>query len=279
MTTLDELIREALIAEATDHDPPGDLATNSIRAGRVGRRRRRLATASVSVVSCAALVTGAVVIAHALGRSTQRVAPAGRASGLPGSNRSVRESQPPTPTPSPAQGPHSVPSWSTWPTNRTYGTPPPAGFFDDLPADARLLASGTMPDGIDFRISTDPHGGLPIDDLYGFGDQHIFGDQPGAGSPEYRQLAPYFAIETMTARTWDNGNEDHQGGFWLIVVGQPDTTTASYSADGLTWQPMHVENGIAVIELEDSNAAIPRASLLRLDDRNGPYAYGPVDLL
>lgn len=270
MTPLDELINHALADEAATHDQLADLAFRSIKSGRAFRRRRRVAMVSAVVASCAALVSGSIVIAESVGSRDQvlQTKPAGQPSGH--ASRSGHQA---------AGQVHSVPPWSSWPADRVFGTKPSAAFLSDVPVDATLLASGTMPDGMDFRIASLPHSQQPIDDLYGFGNERIFGDEPATGSPEYRPRAPYFAMLTMTAGTWDHGQEDGNDGFWLIVVGQPDTTTAAYSADGQAWQPMQLQQGIAVLKLDDPTAAIPQTARLRLADLKGTYADGPLDLL
>jgi hypothetical protein len=265
MTPLDELIRDAMADIAEDHSPAVDLGERTVRAGRGLRRRRRLTVASAALITCAVLVGTSVGIDHAIeaNRGAQQLTPAGG----PHPKRGV----------TPSLGP--VAAWSSWPTDRLYGAKPPTEMFKGLPADARVLASGTMPDGMDFRIASIPDDQQPIDDLYGYQDQPIFGDEPAPGSPEYRPHAPYFALETMTAATWNHGQENQHDGFWLIVVGQPDTTSASYSTDGVSWTPMHIENGIAVLKLNATTASLPPSAELTLANANGTYVTGPLDTL
>lgn len=276
MNPLDELIRQTVTEMADEHMPPADLAAQSVRAGRAFRRRRRVSMASAALLYCAAIAVGAVAIGQAITKSgrAQRVSPAGHAA-----QQGTSRSHPSPAGREPSSGRSAVPAWSTWPTDRVYREKPPKRFFSDLPTGARLLASGTMPDGIDFRIASVPDRKQPIEDLYGYRTQPIFGDEPGAGSPEFDRHAAYFAIEAMTAATWNQGNENRNRGFWLIVVAEPDTTSASYSADGHDWSKMHLENGIAVIKLQDKTASIPRSARLKLADTNGTYVDGPVDTL
>lgn len=256
MTSLDEQIRDALSQEAADHHQPADLAGQSILAGGALRRRRHIAMGAVAAVSCAALVASSLAIADEVGgdNGVQQIVPA------TGSN-------------------NRVPAWSTWRPNRVYGERPSPGFLSHLPANETLLASGTIADGTEFWIASVRHSATPIDDTFGFGTEPVFGDEPGDGAPQYRRHAPYFAIETMSAGTWDDGKEDGADGFWLIVVGQPDTITASYSADGHTWQPMDVQQGIAVVKVDRSTAGIPSDARLRLGDQEGTYVDGPVNIL
>jgi hypothetical protein len=82
----------------------------------------------------------------------------------------------------------------------------------------------------------------------------------------------------MTAATYDNGAEDGNT-FWIMIVGQPKTTNAEFSEDGKSWQPMDIENGIAVIKRTWHNAGIPKTARLHLEDSDGTYYDGPVDLL
>jgi hypothetical protein len=259
VTGIDELIRETLTADAATHHTSGDLAERSMIAGRRLRLRRRAAMASVSLLSLGAVTLGSLVATGALSGSTQRIEAASDGGGNP-------------------PAPHGVPAWSTWPTDRVYGEKPGATFFQDLPGSASLLASGTLPDGMQFRFDYQPHSDLPIEDVAGFDDQPQWGDQPGAGNSLYRAHAPYFGYEFMTAATYDNGAEDGNT-FWIVIAGQPGTTDAEYAEDGKTWEPMRIEHGIAVIKRHGANAGVPGTAMLHLEDSDGTYYEGPAALL
>lgn len=255
MTDLDELIREVLSTDAQTQLQPDGLTERSMQLGRRLRQRRRFAFASAALGSVAALVAGSLAISDAVTRSSnQVVAPAGQLG-----HRDL----------------HPVGPWRSWARDRAYGTKLSEQSLTDVPA-SQLLAGGTMTDGIQFKIYATDQNAMPVSDIFGFSDQPIFGDNPGEGSPQYRPDAPYFAIEAMTATTWDHGNEDQGTGQWLIVAAQPGTTSASYSADGTTWQPMLLQNGIAVLQLP---AIAPRGAQLELSDAQGPYVDGPLAIL
>jgi hypothetical protein len=215
----------------------------------------------VSLVSVAAIISGSLAVAGSFDHNT------------PAHGRVVVGHR----GPKHVTVSHGTPKWSSWPSNRVYGSKPGATFFNDLPGGTRLLASGTMPDGTEFELHTSGHHGMPVVWNMGFFDNSLFGDDPASGSPLYRPHAPYFAFVPMTFATWDYTKEDRNGGHWLIVVGQPGTTEASYSADGHVWQPMRIRNGIAALKI--FGTTVPASAQLRLRDKSGFYFAGPLGFL
>jgi hypothetical protein len=256
MTELDELIRTSLGSAAAEQGQPADLAERSMRLGRQIRRRRTVALSFVAATVVVVLVGGSVAIADSVSHSRKV--------------QTISTAAQPLPKP-------SIAAWRSWPTDRVFGAKPGAHFFEGLPTPT-VYASGTLPDGMEFELFATGEGAslMPVSDNAGWHDSALFGDNPGDGSPLYRSHAPYFAMESMTFDTWDHGREDHGSSQWLIVIGQPGTTSASYSADGTTWQSMRVEDGIAVLKLP---TGAPRSAQIQLSEADGQYVDGPLVIL
>jgi hypothetical protein len=256
MTALDELIRTSLEATAAEQGQPADLAERSIQLGRQIRRRRKIALSVAAATSVVVLVGGSVAIADAVSHDhrVQTISTAAQPLAKP-----------------------SVAPWRSWPTDRVFGAKPGSHFFAGLPT-STVYASGTLPDGMEFELfaTGESASAMPISDNAGWHESALFGDNPGDGSPLYRSHAPYFAMESMTFDTWDHGREDRGSSQWLIVIGQPGTTSASYSADGTTWQSMQVEDGIAVLKLP---TGAPRTAQIQLSEADGQYVDGPLAIL
>lgn len=250
MTGLDELIRESLHTTADEQGQLADLSARSMSAGRQIRRRRKVGLSAVAVASAVAIVTGSLAIAGALPGQ------AGKAQTVFG----------------PASQPGSGPWWQTWKADRVYGQKPAAPFFATLaPGDTvTTYVSGTTPDGTEFALYLDAGIGEPHVAQWAEGSNGNanFGDSSQKVAPD----ATYLAFESPTA---DTVSREVTGARtqWLIVAGEPDTTSASYSADGTTWQSMDVQDGIAVLELP---GIAPRGAQLRLSDADGQYADGAV---
>lgn len=264
MSGIDELIRETLSVDAATCRAADDLLVRSMAGGRRLRRRHTVGWVTVSICAIAGLVAGSIAVAGAVSAGRQVVTPAHR-----GENGLVSD-----PTAVHATGP-----WTDWPRDRVFGSKPGASFFRDLPAGSSLLGSGTLPDGMQFRFAQTTNTDEPVEDIAGVRDQPLWGDQPGAGDRAYRTDAPYFGSELMTAATYDNGQEDGNDGFWVVIIGEPGTTSAELTVDGSTWQQMQIEHGIAVVKVHTPDAGMPASAQLRLSDADGLYADGPLTLL
>lgn len=262
MTGIDELVRETLTSDAATHHAPADLAPRSMAAGRWLRRRRQAGVAAVSLVSVAGVVVGSLALSGALGGGDKAiVTPAHHG---PGKHQSVTHHG------SSATDSSTGPWWSDWKTDRVYGDKPAQAFFDAVaPGDTiTVYASGTTSDGTDFAMYVDKSTGDPRSQIWqqGWNDQPDFG-QPGASPvPD----AGYSAFESPTLATHEKTNGTAQ---WLIVVGNPDTTNVAYSPDGTQWQPMDVENGIAVLKLP---SAAPAGAQIRLASDTSRYYDGTL---
>jgi hypothetical protein len=251
MTSLDELIRTALQSTADEQGQPADLAANSMQAGRQIRRRRRMTVSVAAVASVVVLVGGSVAIADSIGhdRKVQTISPL---------------AQPPTP-------------WQSWTPDRVFGAKPDDAFINAATqGPAAILASGTMSDNTNFVAYVDQHDSGPAagegsvpNFVQGWNNVDDFGEGASEG-PKAGPDASYLALQSPTLQAHQASDVSSQ---WLIVVGEPGTTAASYSADGTTWQPMQVQDGIAVLELP---GIAPRGAQLRLSDASGQYATGLV---
>lgn len=250
MTGLDELIRDVLHDDVAALSEPADLAQRSMRLGRRMRHRRQVGLAAAALGSAAVLVGGSLAIADHVGGRPSTVATVSTAD------------QPQTPW------------WKAWPKGRVYSAAPGAEFVKTPPLDtSAIYASGTMPDGTDFALYLDPSESNPhqAQFLQGWNNVVDFGEAAGEG-PQAGPDATYISLESPTIQA---GRDDVGSSQWLVVVGQPGTTSASYSADGTTWQPMTVDNGIAVLQLP---GIAPRGAEIQLSDAGGQYVDGPLAL-
>jgi hypothetical protein len=244
MTGIDELIRESLVATANEHAQPADLAARSIQQGQRIRRHRQAGVAVAALMSVVVVVGGSLAVAG-VGPSHPGATQTIRAAGQPGSA-----------------------AWSTiWPDNRVYGDPPTAKFLSDTAQGAKVYASGTMPDGTNFEVSS-VKGRAPTF-TQGWFNAADFGEAVGEG-PTTGPQAEYFTLESPTYLA---GRQDVGTSQWLVVVGWPGTTSASYTADGANWQAMDVQNGIAALKLP---ALAPRSAQIALSDASGQYVDGPL---
>jgi hypothetical protein len=262
MTGIDELLRDVLSSDADTQAQPVDLTARSMRLGRRMRQRRTAGIAAVALTSVGVIVGGSLAVSAVVGDHTNQtvVVPAAHGPGKGAAHKKATA----------ADG--SIPSWTTWPADRRFGDKPADQFLGSAAA-GRIYADGTLADGTDFVLYGTPNEGMPIAWYQGWNSTPDFGDAPGEGSALYDPYVPYFAMESPTFAT---GREQSGKTQWLIVVGQPGTTTASYSADGITWQQMQTENGIAVIKIP---AISPAAAQIRLSDADGQYVDGPLHTL
>ncbi|MBV9485067.1 MAG: hypothetical protein JO246_03335 [Frankiaceae bacterium] len=263
MSDIDTLVRDALEVDASTHHASGDLAARSMSAGRRLRRRRRAGLAATSLLSAAGVVVASLTATGAFSSTTtQRVIPP--ASG--GDSGQV----------------HNVPAWSTWPNDRVFGSKPGSAVLSGgRTGDAWVpIASGTMPDGMQFAFDYEATQlGHKYSTDMGVNGQVIFGEELAENlAPAPSDRLPYVANEFMTSATYDNGKEDGDT-FWLVVVGQPATNSAEFSMDGAHWDPMQIEHGIAAVKVQADHAGLPAAARLRLSDPDGLYFDGPADLL
>lgn len=248
MTGIDELIRDVLSADAAAQPQPADLAARSMKMGQRIRRRRHVGLSVAAVTAVVAMVGGSVAISDAVGhRSTEAVI-------------------------SPAAQP-GTPWWKAWSTTRVFGTKPSDAFLNDPSVgNGTIYASGTMTDATNFvvfqtqRDAAEDH---IAEYTQGWNNVPDFGQAVSEG-PKAGADAEYLTLESPTFQSGQASNGSSQ---WLVVVAKPDTTAASYSADGTTWQPMQVQNGIAVLELP---GIAPQTSQIRLSDAAGQYVEGPL---
>jgi len=272
MTDLDQLLRDVLSTDAQTQPQPSELTARSMVVGRRLRQRRRVGMASVAVASVGVIVGGSLAVSDAVGNhnhtSQKVIVPA--AGGSPKAHAKVRaESRAKA-----HAGADATPWWQSWPTDRVYRDKPGAAYLTD-PATSTVYASGSLPDGTDFIVDydsqTDQHH-VP-DFTQGWNGVPDFGEAVGEG-PTAGPDAEFLSLESPTLATGGPGAAaDSATSQWLVVVGRPGTTTASYSADGVTWQPMDVQHGIAVVKLP---ALAPTTAQLELSDANGQYVDGPL---
>ncbi|HTW20908.1 MAG TPA: hypothetical protein VME70_11945 [Mycobacteriales bacterium] len=259
MIDLDELLRETLAGDVEGVALPLDLAEIATRRGQRIRRRRRTLTTAAATGSAGAVVVGAVAISAWAGRPAHSQV-------LLGS----RPSEPPVTRPSQASHHHDAGLvWTNWPTDRRFGTAPSQAFLDavDPGQPQTVYAEGTMSDGTEFVVSdpTADRGEVP-GFVQGWNNVTDFGESVSVG-PSMTD-GSYLAFQTPT---YDAGDLDTATTQWLVVVGAPDTRTASYSADGTSWTSMSVQEGIAVLKLP---AIAPVDAQIRLTDGSGHTVQG-----
>jgi len=264
VTGIDELVRETLTADAETHHATGDLAARSIATGRRIRRRRQAGIATVSLASVAMIVGGSLAIAGVTGhdsRNTDSISVGHHGGGKPNGGTVSK--------------PAAKPWWKSWSTDRAYGDPPSPAFVTAATSGgpATVYASGTMPDGTEFvayTVNGDRH--HVAEYTQGWNNSPDFGQAAGEG-PTAGATAQYLTVESPTAVS--GGESGHGTSQWLIVVGRPGTTRASYSADGKTWQATDVQDGIAVLRLPSQ---APPTAQIKLGDDIGEYVVGPLVL-
>jgi hypothetical protein len=251
---VEDIVRSGLHDAAEQAAPIADLHVTAVQRGRRRRTVRRVATTGGVALSVAAIVGVGVVVAGNTGGGGNHVVQVGNRG--PGVQRVVAD-----------------PWWQTWTTDRHFGTIDPAFLTaarptydgDGGPQPITVYAAGTMTDGTQWVMFTDPHDGHIMQWLQGWDNNPNFGESTQTVTPE------------VTWTSWSIGNlAAHNGGTnnqqWLIVVGQPGTTSIDYSADGTTWQPMDVRQGIGVVKITDGFP--PATSKVRLSNASGIYAVG-----
>jgi hypothetical protein len=241
---IEELVQASLDDVAAQTAPIDDLVPTVLHHGHRRRRVRRTASVAMSVVGVGTVIGAAVVAANHTGHPAPRVA-----------HQATEPTAPPT-----------TPWWESWPAGRQYG-PLDKHFVDAAtPNDSKVYASGTMPDGTDFAVYLDSRTGHTPQWIQGWNGAPDFGDSSTAGPS-----ATWMTWTTPDLATHESadGSTNRQ---WLIVVGRPGTTSIDYSANGTTWQPMNLEQGIGVIHLLDGFP--PASAQVRLADDSGVYATG-----
>ena len=245
---VDDLIRAGLHDIAEEVTPYPGLYADAVRRGRRHRAVRRTATASSAVLAVAAIAAGAVQLSGSDG--TQTVSPSDS-----------------------AQQVVTSPWWQTWTPNRLDGglsqafltAARPTYDVNAGPEPITVYAGGTLPDGTQWVMFTDPTNRHVMQWLQGWDDNPNFGESTQTVTPDVSWTS--WAIGTRAAH-----NDSLNDGRWLIVVGRPGTTSIDYSPDGTTWQPMTVDNGIGHLKIEGGFP--PAAALVRLSDASGVYATG-----
>lgn len=226
------------------------LSDTAIARGRRRRATRRAATAGGIVVSIAAITATGFVVANNAGGSGHHGF--GPASHNVGTQHVIAD-----------------PWWQTWTPGRHDGPVDPR-FAEALGRSAVVYAAGTTPDGTDWAMYTYPQdgsGGHRVAWQQGWDGQPDFGDVPD----EFEPGMTWASWSTPTRSAHDNTSGNQQ---WLIVVGRPGTTAVDYSADGVTWQPLDVVQGIAVMKVTTATGFPPASARIRLSDASGVYATG-----
>jgi hypothetical protein len=249
----DDLVRSGLhdLADEAIYSP--DLYRVVVQRGRRRQTVRRATAASGAILTVAAVAgVGVVVADNTGGGSSQKVVPA-----------DDQDQAAPQPW------------WQTWTTDRYDGGIDQAfltaarPIYDpaSTPEDISVYAAGTTPDGSQWVMFTDPHDGHVMQWVQGWDDAPDFGESTGPATPDIT----WTSWTTPTLAAHNSINDTQQ---WLIVVGRPGTTEIDYSPDGTSWQPMDVENGIAVMKITTSTGFPPADSQVRLSDADGVYATG-----
>lgn len=251
---VEDLLREFFTREADRQPSPTGLYQRALADGMRLRRRRRGGQLAGCVILAGAAAT-AVILAPGWAAGSQRAhGPANPGAPLTG-----------TSSPSSSASPAAAPWWQTWPTGRSYGTPPSSAFLAALDpgADVQVYADGTLPDSEEFAMYLDPATGHAVQYDQGWGNSPDYGTGDSSADP---QLNDYIIQLPSTATAQgQTGNST-----WAIVIGRPGTTTISYSINGGPWQPMHVSNGIGVLARASGQPA--GLVVLRFVDASGQYA-------
>jgi hypothetical protein len=247
---VDDILRSGLHDLAEEATEVSDLHRVAVQRGRHRRSVRRAAAAGGAVLSVAALAGAAVVIANNTGGGSSAVI-----------------------TPLASDTSAAAPWWQTWTIGRHNGPLDPQFLAaaaptydgDTAPEPIDAYAGGTMPDGTQWVMFTDPHDGHVMQWLQGWNGAPDFGESTQTVTPDVTWTS--WAIGTLAAH-----NNYLNDGRWVIVVGRPGTTSIDYSPDGSAWQPMTVEDGIGYLKTEDGFP--PATAEVRLSDANGIYATG-----
>ena len=247
---VDDLIRAGLHDIAEEVTPYPGLYADAVRRGRRHRAVRRTATASSAVLAVAAIAAGAVQLSGSDG--TQTVSPSDS-----------------------AQQVVTSPWWQTWTPNRLDGglsqafltAARPTYDVNAGPEPITVYAGGTLPDGTQWVMFTDPTNRHVMQWLQGWNDSPDFGESTQKVTPDVS-----WTSWTIPTRASQDGSPNLQE--WLIVVGRPGTTSIEYSPDGTTWQPVDVEHGIGVMKVATPTGFPPATAKVRMSDDSGVYATG-----
>jgi hypothetical protein len=251
---VEDLLRDLFTRDADRQPYPTGLYQRAVADGIRLRRRRWAGQIAGSLILAGAAAT--VVI----------LAPGWVA----GSHRAHSPATPPAPlsgTASPSSSASPTASWwQTWPTGRSYGTPPSSAFLAALDpgADVQVYADGTLPDGEEFAMYLDPATGHAVQYGQGWGNSPDYATGQSSADP---QMNDYIIQLASTAAARSSGNDNSS---WAIVIGRPGTTAIDYSINGGPWQPMQVSNGIGVLGRASGQPSGMVA--LRLIDASGQYA-------
>jgi hypothetical protein len=252
---VEDLLRELFTREADRQPCPTGLYQRAVADGIVLRRRRRAGQIAGSLILAGAAATAVILASGWVVGSHRAHGPATLQAPLPG-----------TASPSSSSSP-SAPWWQTWPTGRSYGTPPSSAFLAALGpgADVQVYADGTLPDGEEFAMYLDPATGHAVQYGQGWGNSPDYTTGQTSADP---QLNDYIIQLASTAAFRSSGNDNST---WAIVIGRPGTTAIDYSIGGGPWQPMQVSNGIGVLARVSGQPSAMVA--LRLIDASGQYAH------
>lgn len=251
---VEDLIRSSLREGADSAELIPDLHETAIARGRRRRSARRASIAGGAVFSIAAFAAGGVVIADNTG----------------GGHHVIQSSDSTT-----SQQVIADPWWQTWTVGRHNGAVDPNFLAnaqptydgETQPEQIKAYANGTLPDGTDWVMFTDQSNPHVMQWLQGWDGQPDFGESTQSVTPDIT----WTSWSTPTLAAHDDASVNQQ---WLVVVGQPGTTEIDYSPDGTTWQPMDIEDGIAVMKVTTATGFPPATAQVRLSDASGVYATG-----
>jgi hypothetical protein len=263
---VEDLLRDLFTRDADRQPCPTGLYQRAVADGIGLRRRRRAGQVAGSLILAGGAAAAVVVASGWVVGSHRTHGPATRPAPLSGT-ASPSSSSSPTASPSFSSSP-TAPWWQTWPTGRSYGTPPSAAFLAALDpgADVQVYADGTLPDGEEFAMYLDPATGHAVQYGQGWGNSPDYASGQTSADPQMN----YYIIQlASTAAARSSGSDNST---WAIVIGRPGTTAIDYSIDGGPWQPMRVSHGIGVLARASGQPSSMVA--LRLIDSSGRYAQG-----
>lgn len=251
---VEDLLRDLFTREADRQPYPAGLYQRAVADGIGLRRRRRAGQIAGSLILAGAAVTAVILAPGWVVGGHRAHGPATPQAPLSG-----------TASPSSSSSPTAA-WWQTWPTGRSYGTPPSSAFVAALDPGAavQVYADGTLPDGEEFAMYLDPATGHAVQYAQGWGNSPDYATGQTSADP---QMNDYVIQLASTAAARGSG---HDNSTWAIVIGRPGTTAIDYSIDGGAWQPMRVSNGIGVLARASGQPS--RMVALRLIDASGQYA-------
>ncbi|HVY10770.1 MAG TPA: hypothetical protein VHB18_11580 [Mycobacteriales bacterium] len=254
---VEDLVRDGLRDAAEQAAPIADLHLTAIRRGRQRRAVRR-ATATGGVVLTVAAIAGVgILVTNNTGGAGHHVLQPASGGGN-GQQQVVAD-----------------PWWQTWTVGRHDGAVDPhflaaaAPTYDTAsgPEKIKVWAAGTTGDGTQWALYSDESSPHVMQWLQGWDGSPDFGESD-------QKVVPDLSWTSWTIPTRDSHDGVPNITEWLIVVGRPGTTSIDYSTDGTTWQPMNVQDGIAVMKLTTATGFPPAAAKVRMADAKGVYATG-----